>query len=159
MNQNRQSLFGFEQPEDSPGFLLWQTTITWQRLIKKVLEPFEISHAQFVLLAILLWLEEHKQQTTQAALIGLSKLDKMTVSKSLKKLATMGLIHRVEHQTDTRAKNVTITGKGINFVQKLVPQVEAIDAQFFAKIKNNEQNTLIALLKKLVEIDDKTKST
>ncbi len=33
------SVFGFEQPEHSPGFLLWQTTITWQRLIKKALDP------------------------------------------------------------------------------------------------------------------------
>ena len=25
--------FGFDKPEDSPGFVLWQTTTTWQRLI------------------------------------------------------------------------------------------------------------------------------
>lgn len=36
--------FGFDKPADSPGFLLWQTTITWQRLIKDALEPYDISH-------------------------------------------------------------------------------------------------------------------
>ncbi len=45
--------FGFDAPEDSPGFLLWQTTISWQRMIKKALEPHDISHAQFVIMAIL----------------------------------------------------------------------------------------------------------
>ncbi len=51
------STFGFDKPEDSPGFLLWQTTITWQRLIKKALEFSGISHPQFVILAITLWFE------------------------------------------------------------------------------------------------------
>jgi hypothetical protein len=32
------SAFGFEVPEASPGFLLWQTTTAWQRLIKKMLD-------------------------------------------------------------------------------------------------------------------------
>jgi len=41
--------------EDSPGLLLWQTTIFWQRMIKKALEPYGISHAQFVIMVILLW--------------------------------------------------------------------------------------------------------
>ena len=39
--------FGFDAPEDSPGFLLWQTSISWQRRIKEFLESYEISHSQF----------------------------------------------------------------------------------------------------------------
>ena len=73
------SAFGFEAPEDSPGFLLWQTTITWQRLIKKALEAHDVSHAQFVVMAVLLWFEEHQEDPTQIAIARLSKLDQMTV--------------------------------------------------------------------------------
>src|SRR5579862_5148053 len=80
------SVFGFDKPEHSPGFLLWQTTVTWQRLIKNALDPYDISHAQFVVLAVTLWFEEKKQNPTQILIARLSKLDKMTVSKSLKKL-------------------------------------------------------------------------
>jgi MarR family transcriptional regulator, organic hydroperoxide resistance regulator len=43
--------FGFDRPEDSHGFLLWQTTMIWQRQIKQALEPYNISHAQFVIMA------------------------------------------------------------------------------------------------------------
>src|SRR6185312_9902738 len=96
--------FGFEKPEDSPGFLLWQTTITWQRLIKKELDRFKISHAQFVILAITLWLNSHNYLTTQILIVKLSKLDKMTVSKSLKKLTSLGLIKRTESESDSRSK-------------------------------------------------------
>ena len=123
--------FGFDQPEDSPGFLLWQTTITWQRLIKKALDPYQISHAQFVILAIALWLEGIKIEPTQVLIVRQSKLDKMTVSKSLKKLASLGLIKRAEHEKDTRAKSVHLTIKGRALASKLVPIVEKIDENFF----------------------------
>lgn len=51
--------FGFEVPEDSPGFLLWQTTMIWQRQIKKALEQYNVSHAQFVMMATLIWSHAH----------------------------------------------------------------------------------------------------
>ena len=62
-------MFGFDKPEDSPGFLLWQTTITWQRLIKKALDAHDISHAQFVILAITLWFDNKKQEISQSVII------------------------------------------------------------------------------------------
>lgn len=144
------STFGFARPEDSPGFLLWQTTITWQRLINNLLISYDISHAQFVLLAILLWLTEHQYETSQVNLIRLSKLDKMTVSKSLKALANKNLIKRSEHQIDCRAKSATLTVKGKNLINKLVPLVEKIDATFFNKINLSSQQTLLAILNKLL---------
>ena len=55
-------VLGFDKPEDSPGFLLWQTSITWQRLIKKALDSYDISHAQFVILAITLWFEKRSEE-------------------------------------------------------------------------------------------------
>ena len=78
------------QPEDSPGFLLWQTTISWQRMIKKALESHDISHAQFVIMAILLWWHSKEKDVTQIDIVTMSKLDKMTVSKSLKKFGWDG---------------------------------------------------------------------
>jgi len=59
------STFSYEAPEDSPGYLLWKTTVSWQRLIKKALEPFDISHAQFVILAVVKWFDENRQDATQ----------------------------------------------------------------------------------------------
>jgi DNA-binding MarR family transcriptional regulator len=144
-----ESAFGFEAPEDSPGLLLWQTTVTWQRLVKKVLEPHDISHGQFVIMAVLLWFEEHHQESTQVAIARLSKLDKMTVSKSLKKLVAQGLVTRVEHATDTRAKSVSLTNKGKAMVRKLVPLVEKTDAEFFGHVGKEDQQSLIRILRTL----------
>ncbi len=147
----KESSFGFERPEDSPGLLLWQTTITWQRLIKKTLDPYKISHPQFVILAILLWFTEKKQEPTQVLISRLSKLDKMTVSASLKKLAQIGLVRRAEHSEDTRAKAVYLTEKGQAMAQKLVPIVEKVDSEFFGSIEHGKQQVLIHVLAKLVD--------
>ena len=141
--------FGFDKPKDSPGFLLWQTTITWQRLIRKALEPYDISHSQFVIMALTLWLQEHKYETTQILIANWSKLDKMTVSKSLKKLINQDLICRVEHKTDTRAKSISLTDKGRKLIHRLVPIVEKIDAKFFSKVSKCDEKLLIQVFNKL----------
>lgn len=144
--------FGFDRPEDSPGFLLWQTTTLWQRAIKKALEAHKISHAQFVIMATLMWFRAHSYDTTQIAIVNQTKLDKMTVSKSLKKLVALGLVHRIEHEADTRAKNVTLTVSGEKLVGILVPCVEKIDAQFFGTLKDSQG--LIKILGELITQND-----
>jgi len=143
------SVFGFDEPEDSPGFLLWQTTVTWQRLIKKALDPYKISHAQFVILAISFWFESKSQLVSQSLIIRQSKLDKMTVSKSLKILVGQNYIKRVEDTKDTRAKSVFLTKKGKTLIAKLVPIVENIDEVFFGVIKKTDRKILIDVLNKL----------
>lgn len=141
--------FSVDKPEHSPGFLLWQTTVTWQRMIKKALEPYGIAHAQFVILAILLWFEKTRQTPTQVILATWSKLDKMTVSKSLKALTVQGLLTRSKHEKDTRAKVVQLTEKGKALASKLVPIVETIDKDFFNLIDQQDQRLLINILNKL----------
>ena len=142
--------FSVTHEDHSPGFLLWKTTTIWQRLVKKALEPSGISHAQFVLLASLLWFDLQKKKLTQVDLIDSTKLDKMTVSSSLKKLVTLGLVSRVENQEDTRAKLVSLTSKGKSLAKKLVPVVEKVDKEFFAELKKTETKELCQLFKKVL---------
>lgn len=145
--------FGFEKPEHSTGFLLWQTMVIWQRLIKKALDPYDISHAQFVILANVLWFEGMKQTPTQILIVRSTKLDKMTVSKSLKKLVAQGFIKRTEHKDDTRAKSVYLTAKGKNIISKIIPIVEKIDEEFFGVVNRNKQQSLINILTDLASQD------
>lgn len=148
---DKSSTFGFEKPEDSPGLLLWQATVTWQRLIKKVLDPYSLTHSQFVIMAILLWFEEHQEKPTQIAISRLSKLEKMTVSKSLKQLAAQGYISRQESQKDTRAKWVTLTPQGKELITKLVPRIEKTDADFFGGLNTADQKLLVHILNQLTK--------
>lgn len=144
------SSFFFKKPKASPGLLLWQITTTWQRAIKKALEPYEITHPQFTLMAILLWLEENNQAPTQATLAQISKLDKMTISQALKPLISNGYLKRREHPMDTRAKLVTLTVEGKRLTTHLVSIVESIDRDLFCSIDETDQGQLIEILNKII---------
>lgn len=126
--------FRFSDKNDSTGFLLRQVTNHWQREIKKALERYDLTHAQFVLLASILWLSQTKDSITQIEISSHANMDAMTTSTVLRTLQAKGLISRQEHPTDTRAKTIQLTPEGKNIVKKSVKTVEQFDAAFFAPL-------------------------
>ena len=141
--------FSVEKSEDSSGFLLWQVTNLWQREIKKVLEPYDLTHSQYVLMTSIHWLTLHKQEVTQILLSSHTKIDPMTTSTVLRTLQKKGLVQRQEHLTDTRAKTVVLTGNGKKVINRAIKTVESFDATFFSVLKNTTQlfnEQLITLL-------------
>lgn len=147
--------FSVDKAEDSAGFLLWQVTNLWQREIKKALEPFDLTHSQFVLLASIHWLTLNKADVTQIVLSSHTKIDPMTTSTVLRTLQQKGFIQRQEHATDTRAKKVGLTEEGKKIIKKAVVAVEKFDASFFSVLgsKGNEFNKgLLTLLRQQREI-------
>ena len=147
----RKSAFTVSEPEASLGFMLWQTTVVWQRKVKSSLESYDISHAQFVVLANILWFVEQGETPNQIMIVNLSKLDKMTVSKALKKLVAEGLVKRVEDPVDTRAKALSLTGKGLKLIQKLIALVEQVDDDHFSVLDKVEKTALLNLFGKLIK--------
>ncbi len=141
--------FGVKTAEDSSGFLLWQVTTLWQRGIRKSLDNIDITHPQFVLLASLLWLSRQKESVTQIDLSQHSKIDPMTTSAIIRILQRKQLIQRQEHQTDTRAKTITLTENGIKITRKAIQIIEKFDTIFFQPLGGKTQNFnkgLLALL-------------
>lgn len=131
---DNKELFEVESAEDSPGFLLWQVSSLWQRQINAGLKPFGLTHAQFVLLASLAWLVSDARQLTQVDLANHAKMDVMMTSNVLRTLEEKGLILRNAHPTDTRAKSLSITSKGLELAGQAVQAVEGIDRDFFAPL-------------------------
>ncbi len=142
------SSFQVEKAEDSPGFLLWQVTNLWQREIKKALEQYGLTHAQFVLLASTHWLTLNREELTQTALSTHTKIDQMTTSTVLRTLQNRGFLNREEHSTDTRAKTVTLTAKGLEITKKAVKTVEKFDNDFFQTLgaRSGEFNEILLAL-------------
>ncbi len=126
-----EKVFAFERADDSPGFLLWKVTNLWQREIRKALHPFGLTHSQFVLLASVLWLSQHQSEVTQINLSAHTKIDPMSTSKVLRTLQTRKLLQRKEHNTDTRAKTIELTGAGKKMIHEAVKTVEKFDNMFF----------------------------
>lgn len=123
--------FHFKKPEDSPGYLLGQLTMLWQRKLKRVLDPLYLTHTQFALLCALAWLSRESDQVTQVDIANQSNTDRMMVSKVLRTLEEKNFITRHEHPTDTRAKTIRLTPDGERVLQKAIICVETVDLDFF----------------------------
>ncbi len=126
--------FHFKKPEDSPGYLLGQLTMLWQRKIKRVLDPLDLTHTQFILLCALAWLSRESDAVTQVDIANQGNADRMMVSKVLRTLEDKKFITRHEHPTDTRAKTIRLTTTGEKILQKAIISVENADLEFFTKL-------------------------
>jgi len=146
--------FHFKSPNDSPGHLLGQLTMFWQRKQKKVLDPLDLTHTQFVLLAALGWLSKKNNAVTQVDIANQSNADRMMVSKVLRTLEEKGFITRQEHETDTRAKTIRLTTKGEAVLQKAIKNVENADLDFFSALETK----LSSFNSNMLKLIDKNKS-
>lgn len=126
--------FHFKKPEDSPGYLLGQLTMLWQRRLKRVLDPLNLTHTQFALLCALAWLSAESNTVTQIDIANQSNADRMMVSKVLRTLEDKKFITRHEHPTDTRAKTIRLTTTGEILLQKAIIIVETADLDFFGSL-------------------------
>lgn len=129
--------FKFKTPGESPGYLLGQITLLWQRKHKKVLDPLNLTQTQFVLLTALGWLSRENDKVTQVDIANQGNADRMMVSKVLRTLEEKKFIIRQEHPTDTRAKVIHLTNEGAKVLQKALTAVENADIAFFSVIGNN----------------------
>ena len=119
--------------EDSTGLLLWQVTNRWQAAQRAALKPYGLTHVQFVLLASLTWLERDGP-ITQRDLAGHAATDEMMTSQVLRALADRGLVERVDHPTDRRARALAVTAAGADLANAANAAVEDCDRQFFAAL-------------------------
>jgi DNA-binding MarR family transcriptional regulator len=123
----------FASAEDSTGLLLWQVTNRWQAAQRAALKEFGLTHVQFVLLASLTWLAA-EGPVTQRQLADHAASDPMMTSQVLRALEQRGLVERLPHPSDHRARALTVTGSGRVLANHAVVAVEACDEAFFATL-------------------------
>ena len=131
--------FKYQTPGESTGFLLWKTTNLWQREIKKTLKKFDLTHTQFVVLASTYWLTNNYDNLTQVKIAEFIEIDKMMTSNVIKKLIEKKMIIRKKHKTDSRAKVINLTNKGLDILEKSIQEVENFDAVFFDTVSDKDR--------------------
>ena len=103
-----------------------------------LLAPFDLTHVQFVLLAVLASIE-HTTPITQRDLATRAATDPMMTSQVLRALESKGLVERAPHPTDGRARILTITTAGIAIVNRANVAVEEADRAYFAVLGDAAQ--------------------
>ena len=123
----------FSAAEDSPGLLLWQVANRWQATQRAALKEHGLTHVQFVLLASLAWLAADGP-VTQRQLADHAATDPMMTSQVVRALEELGLLTRLPHPDDKRARALAVTPAGRALADQAVVAVEACDAAFFAPL-------------------------
>jgi MarR family transcriptional regulator, organic hydroperoxide resistance regulator len=143
-------------PAESPGFLLWKISNAWQRRQRTALQPYGLTHSQFVVLATATWFAA-SETLTQARIAQLTGIDPMTTSQVLRALEAAALIQRGDHPTDPRAKSIIVTRAGRDLAGKAVVVVEAADAAFFEPL-GSDTARLIRMFQGLVQGNERTEA-
>ena len=123
----------FSTAEESTGLLLWRVTNRWQAAQRAALQPFGLTHVQFVLTASLTWLGVDGP-VTQKQLADHAGTDPMMTSQVVRALERRNLLIRAAHHTDRRARSVSATDEGVALVNRAVVAVEACDESFFGPL-------------------------
>ncbi len=137
LDENALDASSFTTPKESPGFLLWQLSNSWQRRIRNELDQYGLTHSQFVLLAGIAWLNRLGSGITQVELARHSQMDVVTTSQTLRLLEKKGLVVRSEHREDSRAKSLSLTAEAEALLGKAIGSVERADHEFFEPLGKN----------------------
>ncbi|MGA8164921.1 MAG: EVE domain-containing protein [Waddliaceae bacterium] len=129
----------YQSPAQSPGFLLWQVSNSWQRRQKEALSPLELTHVQFVLLAGVGWLQSKGQCVTQAILAKQTGSDPMMTSQVVRTLKAKGLVDRTQDPVDQRKIQIRLTELGKKLLDRAMKVVEDTDHQFFGRLDRSKQ--------------------
>lgn len=136
----------FSGPSESPGLLLWRTTMRWQRVMTAALAPLGLTHVQFVLLASAMWLGRDGEPPNQVQLAAQAGTEVKMTSDVVARLEAKGLIAREADPRDSRAKVIRVTSAGAAAAQRAIVAVEAADAAFFEPV---DEARLVGLLRQL----------
>jgi DNA-binding MarR family transcriptional regulator len=98
---------------------------------------------------ILIALITHKGSLTLTDISKRVFRSKYSTTRVIDKLVKEGLVTRETIDGDRRAKNITITKKGIEFIEETMPNRQKITDEVMSCLTRNQMVSLMGLLKKL----------
>lgn len=103
-----------------------------------------LTTAQWRTLAIL----ANREPLTATELCRISMLHKVAISRALAQMQRRGFIARQRIDGDRRARQVTLTAKGWQYYNELVPEIRRREQALRALLKNGELERLYAALER-----------
>ena len=109
-------------------------------------EQFGLSRSEFVTLYSLGLVDG----VTASEIAASTAFPKNTLSRAVNRIARLGLIRRSEGATDRRQQNLTLLPPGRAILDEAMPRFVALEAEMLAPLSLVEQETLSALMAKVV---------
>ena len=109
-------------------------------------QRFGLSRSEFVVIYSLGLMDG----VTASEIAASTAFPKNTLSRAVNRIAKLGLIRRSESETDRRQQNLYLTAQGRTVLDAAVPRFVALEAEMLAPLSLVEQETLSALMAKVV---------
>ena len=133
-------------PERVVGFVLWQVVHRYLREMDRALASLDLTHLQFMTLAIAAWLGRSGAPVTQSDVAKSADMHPMQVSLMLKALENKQLIARTRSEEDVRAKHLMLTQEGVCKLEKAFPVGVRMQKTFFGDLADVDGDFLKSLV-------------
>jgi DNA-binding MarR family transcriptional regulator len=133
-------------PRNAVGFVMWRVVHRYQREVEQALRGLELTHLQFITLALAAWLARDGGAATQAGLARAGDIHPMQVSNVVKALEHKRLVRRRADAANPLAKRVAITTAGLAALRAALPIVIDVQGRIFGAAGSPGGSLLQALL-------------
>ena len=120
-------------PENAVGFVMWRIVGRYQREMDRALVAVDLTHLQFMLLALVAWFGRSGEVVTQIELARSGGIQPMQISQTIRVLEAKKLLIRTRSGTDKRAKRVSLTGKGLKCLASAMPIAIEVQRELFGE--------------------------
>ena len=141
------------ETEKIPGYLLWQVSKLWQRRLNAALSGLSLSSTQAVILVNVPRLNQENKTVTQMLLAQVTKIDRMTISQSIRTLERKGLIKRVVPYANKRAYHVELTDTGAETAKQALVCISAAHRGFFEPL-GQDLGQYVELTRRLIKANN-----
>lgn len=136
----------FGAPEKAVGFVLWRIVHRYMREVDRALVPLDLTHLQFMTLAMVAWLGRTADPVTQSDVAAHGDIHPMQVSLMLKALEHKGFVVRQRSGADVRVKHLELTREGIALLRQSLPIVVTVQKTLFGELADVDGDFLKTLL-------------
>ncbi len=133
-------------PQERLGYLIWQINMQWVRQVNHMVSEFDITHTQLLVLVGTRMLSMNKEEVIQQDLVELIKIDRMLVSKMVKKNVEAGFLKKKSSDKDSRVNVLEVTQQGQKKMLQILPKMMQADEEFYGLLGEETKNLLTKLL-------------
>lgn len=92
---------------------------------------------------------------TQSELVGLTRMDKVTVSRAAAALAERGLVSRAASESDGRSHHLTLTEQGWALYNNIAPAALELEGSIISCLSENELASFVDMMTRLRDSADR----
>lgn len=130
------------------AILIKKSFLEFDKIANKALQPFGISHTQFLILKFL-YLNKDKI-VRQIDLEKHLSMSNPTITGILKNMEKSELIKRVENPEDKRSRSILLTEKSVGMESAILLLGDQLDAELTKNLSEREKEQVITLLSKML---------